>query len=152
VNKGELVEAVAGNVGTARGHVESVINAVLDQIMMSVKRGDRVSIVGFGTFERRDRAARSGRNPQTGAAIRIKAAKVPAFKVGATFRELVNGAVGRASPAKKAPAKKAPAKKAPAKKAPAKKAPAKKAPAKKAPAKKAPAKKAPAKKAPAKRR
>ena len=113
MNKGELVEAVVGQTGAARGQVESILNATLDQIMTAVAGGDRVSLVGFGTYERRDRGARTGRNPQTGQAISIKASRVPAFKPGQGFKDMVGGAKGSA---KKGPAKKSSAKKAPAKK------------------------------------
>lgn len=164
MNKGELVDSVANSLGTAKTQVESVLNRAIDQIQQAVRKGEKVTLPGFGTFERRQRSARTGRNPRTGASIRIGASKVPAFKAGATFRDVVSGAVARkaspakkkASPAKKkaAPAKKkaSPAKKSPAKKkAPAKKrAPAKKSPARKSPARKSPAKKA--KKAPARKR
>jgi DNA-binding protein HU-beta len=150
VNKQELIDSVSTQVGHSKRDVTNVIETALDELKRAVARGEKVAIAGFGVFSRHDRKARTGRNPQTGEAVQIKATKLPKFRPGAEFKAVVSGAK-KAAPAKKAPAKKAPAKKAPAKKAPAKKAPAKKAPAKKAPAKKAPAKKAPAKKATKKR-
>jgi DNA-binding protein HU-beta len=142
VNKRELVEAIAGKLGAdaSRKDVEDTLNAFVETVGETLRKGDRVSLVGFGTFEARKRKARTGRNPQTGEAVKIKASTVPAFKAGQGLRDTVAGA--RKASAKKASAKKASAKKATAKKATAKKATAKKATAKKATAKKATAKKA----------
>jgi len=153
VNKADLIDAVSAQLDTSKKDVSDVVETILHEVKRAISRGEKVAISGFGVFERQSRAARTGRNPRTGEAVKIKATKLPKFRPGAEFKAIVAGArAGAAKPtAKKAPAKKAAAKKAPAKKAPAKKAPAKKAPAKKAPAKKAPAKKAPAKKAPAKK-
>ena len=145
MNKQELIDSVSTQLGHSKRDVANVIETALDELKRAVARGEKVALAGFGVFQRHDRKARTGRNPQTGETVQIKATKLPKFRPGAEFKAVVSGAK-KAAPAKKA-AKKAPAKKAPAKKAPAKKAPAKKAPAKKAPAKKAPAKKAPAKKA-----
>ena len=149
MNKQELIDSVSTQLGHSKRDVSNVIEAALDELKRAVARGEKVALAGFGVFQRHDRKARTGRNPQTGETVQIKATKLPKFRPGAEFKAVVSGAK-KAAPAKKA-AKKAPAKKAPAKKAPAKKAPAKKAPAKKAPAKTAPAKKAPAKTAPAKK-
>lgn len=161
VNKSELIEAVSKTTSLAKRDAENAVNALVHTIVSEVKAGRRVSLVGFGAFRPTRRAARMGRNPQTGAAVRIPASKGVSFTASSTFKEIVNGkaplgapkvtvtGAGRGAPAAKAPAKKVAAKKTVAAKAPAKKAPAKKAPAKKAPAKKAPAKKASAKKAPA---
>ena len=141
MNKRELVDAVAGKVGAeSRRAVEQVVDALVATVTETLAKGESIALTGFGTFERRERGARTARNPQTGATVKVKAKKVPAFKPGAGLKEAV--ASGKAGVKKAAPAKKAAAKKAPAKKAAAKAAPAKKAPAKKAPAKKAPAKKA----------
>ena len=148
MNKQELIDSVSTQLGHSKRDVSNVIETALDELKRAVARGEKVALAGFGVFQRHDRKARTGRNPQTGEAVQIKATKLPKFRPGAEFKAVVSGAK-KAAPkkvAKKAPAKKAPAKKAPAKKAPAKKAPAKKAPAKKAPAKKAPAKKAAKKK------
>jgi DNA-binding protein HU-beta len=167
VNKSELVEAISKTTSLAKRDAENAVNALVHTIQSEVKAGRRVAVVGFGAFRPTHRAARMGRNPQTGAAVRIPASKGVAFAASSSFKDIVNGkaALGApkvvstptraASPAKattkKAAAKKAPAKKAAAKKAPTKKAAAKKAPAKRAAAKKAPAKRAAAKKAPARK-
>src|SRR3954468_6885977 len=164
VNKADLIEAVTKRVGDKRT-ANAAVEAFIDAVTRAVATGERVAITGFGVFEKVDRAARTARNPATGATVQLKKTSVPKFRPGQGFKDVVSGAkkvaaaakaaparaTAKAAPAKKAAAKKAaPAKKAAAKKATAKKAPAKKAPAKRAPAKKAPAKKAPAKKAPAK--
>jgi DNA-binding protein HU-beta len=147
VNKADLIDAVSAQLNASKKDVSDVIETVLHEVKRSIARGEKVAISGFGVFERQSRAARTGRNPRTGEAVKIRATKLPKFRPGAEFKAVVAGAKAGAAPAKKAAAKKAPAKKAAAKKAPAKKAAAKKAPAKKAPAKRTAAKKAPAKKA-----
>jgi DNA-binding protein HU-beta len=133
VNKAELIEAMSGRLGD-RKSATAALDAVLSEIQNAVTMGDKVSIAGFGVFEKRVRAARTARNPRTGESVKVKKTSVPAFRPGQTFKELV--AAGRmpkaAAPAKKtaaaAPAKRvaaAPARTAAAKKtAPAKKAPA----------------------------
>ena len=151
MNKSELVDAVSNSTELARREVEAIVSAVIGTLIAEVKAGRKVSLVGFGSFNPTRRAARTGRNPRTGAAVRIAASKGVRFGPSSTFKDVLNGRAAGPAPAKKAPAKKAVAKKAPAKKAPAKKAVAKKAPAKKAPARKVVAKKAPAKKAPARK-
>ncbi|MET7764165.1 HU family DNA-binding protein [Streptomyces sp. NPDC005393] len=172
MNKAQLVEAIADKVG-GRQQAAEAVDAVLDAIVRAVVAGERVSVTGFGSFEKVERPARYARNPQTGERVRVKKTSVPRFRAGQGFKDLVSGskklprggevAVKKApkgslqAAAKKAAAKKAAAKKAApakaAKKAAAKKAPAKttakKAPA--APAKKTAAKKAAAKKAPARK-
>ena len=156
MNKSQLVEKISSDTGVGKPEVEKVVKAAIDTIQQSVKKGDKVSIPGFGSWSQTQKKARTGRNPRTGATVKIPASKGVKFTVGATFKDLVaakRGTAAKAAPAKAAPAKAAPARKAPAKAAPAKAAPAKAAPAKRAPAKAAPAKaaaKAPAKKAPAK--
>jgi DNA-binding protein HU-beta len=154
VNKAELIDALSERLGDKRSATDA-LDAVLAEIQSAVTKGEKVSITGFGVFEKRVRAARMARNPRTGEAVRVKKTSVPAFRPGAGFKDTVaSGRVPRAmkAPAKKAAAKKAAparvAKKAAAKRAPAKKAAAKKAAAKKAAAKKAAAKKATARKAP----
>ncbi len=136
VNKAELIDHVASVTGTAKKEAEAAVEAVVSGIVDTVKKGEEVSLFGFGKFSPKANAARTGRNPQTGAAIKIAASKSVRFAPAQGFKTTLN--------AKKSAAKKSAAKKA----APAKKAAAKKA----APAKKAPAKKAPAKKAAAKKR
>lgn len=80
---------VASRTGMTRKDVERVVTAVFESIEESLAAGDRVSLVGFGTFEVRQRAARTGRNPQTGEEIRIEAARVPVFKPGRPLRDRV---------------------------------------------------------------
>ena len=134
MNKSELVEAVAEKVG-GRAAAAAAVDAVLDTIVAAVASGDRVGIVGFGTFEKRERGARTARNIRTGATIKVKATSVPAFRAGSGFKETVASGGKKRKAAKPAAKKAAPAAKkaAPAKKAAAKPA---KAAAKKAPAKK----------------
>lgn len=91
MNKGELVDAVAGATGESRKTVQAVLDTTIDTIQQQVSKDERVSLPGFGTFERRARSARTGRNPQTGEEIQIKATKVPAFKPGAGFKDFVAG-------------------------------------------------------------
>ena len=118
MNKGELVEAVASRSGLDKRQTENAINAFTDAVMAAVKSGDKVAIIGFGTFNPTARKARVGRNPQTGAPVKIAAAKGVRFGPGAAFKSTLNTGGGKkAAPAKKAGAKKATAKKAPAKKA-----------------------------------
>lgn len=87
MKKVELVAAVAEKAGLSKKDAEKALNAVLDSIVEAVKAGDKVSLVGFGTFEARTRAARTGRNPQTKETIQIPASKQPAFKAGAVFKD-----------------------------------------------------------------
>jgi DNA-binding protein HU-beta len=124
VNKSELVEAMAKDAGISKAQAEGALNAFVNTVQAAVKKGDNVTIVGFGTFERRSRSARTGRNPRTGATLKIAASKVPAFKPGTGFKAVVSGkrgAASKAAAAKTAARKPAAAKKAPAKKAPARK-------------------------------
>ncbi|WP_326773942.1 HU family DNA-binding protein [Streptomyces sp. NBC_01445] len=163
MNKAQLVEAIADKVG-GRQQAADAVDAVLDAIVRAVVSGDRVSVTGFGSFEKVDRPARYARNPQTGERVRVKKTSVPRFRAGQGFKDLVAGSKklpkndvavkkapkgsltgGASATVKKAAAKKATtAKKAAAKKTTAKKATAKKATAKKttATAKKTTAKKA----------
>ena len=173
MNKAQLVEAIADKVG-GRQQAAEAVDAVLDAIVRAVVNGDRVSVTGFGSFEKVDRPARYARNPQTGERVRVKKTSVPRFRAGQGFKDLVSGtkklprggevAVKKApkgslsggvtakAAAKKATAKKTAAKRATAAKTAVKKATAaKKTTAKKTTAKKATAKKAPAKRATAKR-
>lgn len=152
MNKSELIDTIADKVG-GRAAAAKAVDAVLDSIMAAVAKGERVGIVGFGTFEKRVRGARTARNIRTGATIKVKATSVPAFRAGSGFKETVASGGKKTGAKKAAPAKAAKATKAaakPAAKPAAKKTAAKAAPAKKA-ATKAPAKKAAAKKAPAKK-
>jgi DNA-binding protein HU-beta len=153
VNKAELIDALAVRLGEKKS-ATAALDAVLAEIQAAVTKGDKVSITGFGVFEKRTRAARMARNPRTGEAVKVKKTAVPAFRAGAGFKEMV--ATGKApkavAPSKKAaPAKKAAVAKTAAKTA-AKKASPASATAKKTVAKKTTAgKSAPAKKAPAKK-
>jgi DNA-binding protein HU-beta len=147
VNKTELLDAISVRAGLTRAQSEAALDAVVYEVTAGVRSGDAVRITGFGTFKLRERKARSGRNPQTGAAVKIKASKGIGFTAGTKLKTDLNSSGALAAPAKKAVAKKAVAKKTVAKKAVAKKAVAKKAVAKKAVAKKAVAKKVVAKKA-----
>ena len=92
MNKAELVEEIASSTGESRRLVQNVLDTYIDVVQKQVKKGEKVSLPGFGTFERRARSARTARNPQTGDPIKVKASKVPAFKPGAGFKTFVNGA------------------------------------------------------------
>lgn len=145
-NKAQFVELVAQRLDGDKKKAQAALDAVIDTVYAAVAKGERVVLTGFGTFERRERAARTARNPATGASVKVKKKNVPAFKPGAEFKDITSGAKKVAkAPAKKAAAKKAaPARKAT--KAAAKAAPAKKSAAKKTAAKKTTAKKTTAKK------
>jgi DNA-binding protein HU-beta len=131
VNKAELIEALSARLGDKK-QATSALDAVLAEIQSAVTKGDKVAITGFGVFEKRVRGARTARNPRTGEAVKVKKTSVPAFRAGASFREMVaSGKVPKATPAKKAAAAKTTAAKSTAAKTTAAKATA----AKKAPAK-----------------
>jgi DNA-binding protein HU-beta len=89
LNKAELVTEVAERAGMTKKDAEKAVNAVVESIEAALTQGDRVSLVGFGTFEVRQRAARVGRNPRTGATLEISGSKVPAFKAGKALKESV---------------------------------------------------------------
>lgn len=91
MNKGELIETLAKETGESKRTVEDVVNALVDTVTVQVKKGEKVQLPGFGTWERRARSARTARNPRTGEEIKIKATKVPAFKPGAGFKSTVAG-------------------------------------------------------------
>ena len=150
MNKAQLVEAIADKVG-GRQQAAEAVDAVLDAIVRAVVAGERVSVTGFGSFEKVERPARYARNPQTGERVRVRKTSVPRFRAGQGFKDLVSGTKklprGGEVAVKKAPkgsltggasatVKKAAAKKATAKKAPAKKAPARMTTARKTTAKK----------------
>jgi DNA-binding protein HU-beta len=90
VNKAELISSVAEKANLTKKDAEKALSAVLDTIGEALAQGDKVQLVGFGTFETRVRAARKGRNPQTGQEIEIAATKVPVFKAGKALRESVS--------------------------------------------------------------
>src|SRR5690606_9655971 len=90
MNKSELRERVAAATGKTKKEAGMVVDAVLETISEALKRGEKVSLVGFGNFEVRERSARTSRNPQTGETIHIEATRVPAFKPGKQLKEAVN--------------------------------------------------------------
>jgi DNA-binding protein HU-beta len=90
MNKTELIDAVAGATNLSRADATRATDAVLDSIIGALSKGDQVALVGFGTFSVRERAARSGRNPQTGETIQIQASRSPGFKAGKAFKDAVN--------------------------------------------------------------
>ncbi len=89
MNKEELVKAVAASAKLSQKETAEVIGAVIETVQKTVSKGKKVTLVGFGTFEPRKRAARVGRNPQTGKEIKIAAKTVPAFSAGKKFKEMV---------------------------------------------------------------
>jgi DNA-binding protein HU-beta len=92
MNRSELIDALSVKTNSTKVDADKAIGALIEIITATLKKGDNVALVGFGTFEVRKRAARNGRNPATGAALKIKASKAPAFKAGATLKTAVNGA------------------------------------------------------------
>jgi DNA-binding protein HU-beta len=168
VNKAELIETLSNRFDGNRRQAQHALDTVIDVIKREVATGERVVITGFGVFEKVERPARTARNPQTGATVKVKKTSVPKFKAGAEFKAVVSGAkklpkvaastarTAATRAAKAAPtrstAKKAPAKKAPAKKTTARKSTARKSTAKKAPAKKTTARKSTTKKTTARKR
>jgi DNA-binding protein HU-beta len=101
VNKAELIDALAGRLGD-RKSATAALDAVLAEIQGAVTKGDKVAITGFGVFEKRVRAARTARNPRTGESVKVKKTSVPAFRAGASFKDMV--AAGRTPKATKAAA------------------------------------------------
>lgn len=91
MNRKELIDALAVKTDSSKADADRNIAGLIEIITATLKKGDSVSLVGFGSFEVRKRAARVGRNPKTGAELKIKASKVPAFKAGATLKAAVNG-------------------------------------------------------------
>lgn len=164
MNKAELVDELTGRLGDKKT-ATAALDAVLDEIQRSVSKGDKVSIAGFGVFEKRVRGARTARNPRTGEAVKVKKTSVPAFRAGQAFKDVVAGkkkvaaakktatkSTAAKSTAKKTTAK-ATAKKTTAKAAAARKTTAaKKTTAKKAATKKTAAKKTTARKTTARKR
>jgi len=89
MNKTDLIQLVAEKTALRKKDSEKAVNAVLEGIMDAVAAGEKVQLIGFGTFEKRQRAAKMGRNPSTGEQIRIPATSVPAFKAGKSFKERI---------------------------------------------------------------
>ena len=90
MNKAELINATAEKAGLSKKDTETAINAAIDAISAALAQGDKVQLVGFGSFEVRARAARTGRNPKTKETIKIPASKVPAFKPGKALKDVVS--------------------------------------------------------------
>ncbi|HET8791477.1 MAG TPA: nucleoid-associated protein HU-beta [Modicisalibacter sp.] len=90
MNKSELIEAIAASADIPKAAASRALDAMIESVTDSLKKGDSVALVGFGTFAVKERAARTGRNPQTGKPIDISAAKVPSFKAGKALKDSVN--------------------------------------------------------------
>ena len=90
MNKSDLIAAIDAKTGSTKKDVEATLNAFVDVVTDSLVKGDKVQLVGFGSFEVRKRAARKGRNPQTKEEIKIPASKAPVFKAGKALKDLVN--------------------------------------------------------------
>ncbi|HGJ5881349.1 MAG TPA: HU family DNA-binding protein [Arsenophonus nasoniae] len=90
MNKTELINQIAEKAGLTKKDSEKALNALIETVTEALKAGDEVQLVGFGSFQVKQRAAREGRNPQTGKVIQIAAANVPSFKAGKTLKEAVN--------------------------------------------------------------
>ena len=90
MNKQELISAMAEKANLSKKDAEAALNAFVASVEGALAKGDKVQLVGFGSFEVRERAARTGRNPQTGVEMKIAAAKVPAFKAGKALKDLIN--------------------------------------------------------------
>jgi len=91
LNRKELVDAIQKHTMVSRTDVDRVLGSLIQHTQVAVKKGDRVSLVGFGTFERQDRKARTARNPRSGAPVKVKATKVPRFRAGQGFKDVVAG-------------------------------------------------------------
>ena len=91
MNKEELVNAVAGKTKLSKKDTENTVNAMVEAISDALSKGDKVTLVGFGTFQVRERAAREGRNPRTGGVLKIPARKAPAFAAGKGLKDAVGG-------------------------------------------------------------
>ena len=112
MNRSELIEKLTATNGLSKAAAGKILDTVIDTIQTAVKKGDSVTMVGFGTFKSAKRAARRGKNPRTGEKLKIAAATVPRFSAGATFKAVVDpkGAARKAAKAAGAVAAKAPAK------------------------------------------
>jgi DNA-binding protein HU-beta len=93
VNRAELIDQIRDRLGVDKRAAEHAVDAVLDSIQRAVAAGEKVALTGFGVFEKVERAARTGRNPRTGAAVKIKKTAVPKFRPGTQFKGVVSGAV-----------------------------------------------------------
>ncbi|UCC79181.1 MAG: HU family DNA-binding protein [Candidatus Zixiibacteriota bacterium] len=90
MNKDQIIEKVAEDVGITRSQASKAVKSMFDGIVTSLRQGNKVSVSGFGTFDISNRKARTGRNPQTGEEIQISASRVPKFKAGKAFKEALN--------------------------------------------------------------
>ncbi len=90
MNKAELIDKIAETSGLTKSNVEKVLDSTLETICKSIKKGEEVKLVGFGTFSKTKRKARTGRNPRTGESIKIPSAWSPKFKPGSDFKEILN--------------------------------------------------------------
>ena len=90
MNKGELVSALAAKTELSKKDSEAALNALIDVIGETIAKGEKVQLIGFGTFESKSRPARTARNPRTGAEVKIAASKAPAFKAGKALKDKVN--------------------------------------------------------------
>ena len=90
MNKSELIDAIADSANLSKADAGRALDGLVGAVTKALKKGDTVSLVGFGTFSVRSRAARTGRNPRTGETIKIKASKNPAFKAGKALKDAVN--------------------------------------------------------------
>lgn len=90
MNKADLITSIAEKAQLSKKDAEKALNALIDSVEEALVKGDKVQLIGFGSFEVRERAARKGRNPQTREEIIIEASKVPVFKAGKAFKEMVN--------------------------------------------------------------
>ncbi len=91
MNKSELIDAIAASADIPKAQAGRALDAVIEAVTEALKKDDQVALVGFGTFSVKERAARSGRNPQTGQPIDIPAAKIPTFKPGKALKDACNG-------------------------------------------------------------
>ncbi len=90
MNKSELIDAIAASADISKAAAGRALDSMVEAITDALKKGDQVTLIGFGTFAVKERAARTGRNPQTGETIQIEAAKVPGFKAGKALKDAVN--------------------------------------------------------------
>ncbi len=90
MNKSDLINAIAEESGLTKADAGRALDATISSVGNALKAGDSISLIGFGTFSVKERSARTGRNPQTGEAIQIKASKIPSFKAGKTLKDSVN--------------------------------------------------------------
>jgi DNA-binding protein HU-beta len=91
MNKRKLIDAIASKTGSSKADVEHAIGALIEVMSETLKKGDSLSLAGFGSFEVRERSARTGRNPKTGEELQIAASRIPTFKPGPTLKAAVNG-------------------------------------------------------------